>query len=321
MLTTGRTVDYRSEKMSARVWLLGVLAGWLYGSMAAITPGYTWLPAKCGREPQVPPYLQESWPGRLRLQNSSSQWPWLAMIGRQNGSDVDWYCGGALIGPQHVLTSATCLKVRSAHQLSVWAGAMQSGPRAESGHQVRSVAQVSVHPQRQKRYRDVAVLKLSSPLQASPSVQYTCLPSEGGHQAGGELLLPHWGLVRSTIHHLNSPQPSPPSYSYPAVLGSAKQIRIWPEQCGGYYSSLQHEAAPQHITDTVLCTYTDGSKFKNLCTGTRAGPLFRQENGVYTVQGVMSIGQACTAQEDPNLFSSIVDPKTLRWVRTVQQSY
>lgn len=75
-------------------------------------------------------------------------------------------CGGTIISPQHVLTSACCVTIPGTGIYSIIAGSTLIRGSFDAGHNHRVVARIAMHPEYNARtlQNDIAVLTLRARL-------------------------------------------------------------------------------------------------------------------------------------------------------------
>ncbi|CAN7975658.1 unnamed protein product, partial [Ixodes persulcatus] len=155
---------------------------------------------KCGK-PEIPPDTDEGdriIGGRTAV---SGSWPWQVGIYTTKYSH---FCGGALISDQHVLTAAHCVWERMATDINVHLGSHQR-LAMDSTEMLVGVDDVCVTPNfrttgKTAGFEDIAILKLSHPVNTSKTVQPVCLPASGHELAGGsELYITGWGATKGKI--------------------------------------------------------------------------------------------------------------------------
>jgi len=140
---------------------------------------------------------------------------------------------------------------------------------------------------------DIALLKLSSPVEVSSDVLPVCLPPSKPTYAGKTAIATGWGTTSSggsqpnTLREVNVP-----------VLSDA--------QCKatGYGTS--------DILPGMLCAGTNG---KDSCQGDSGGPLiFQDGGGNYDQIGVVSWGYGCGADNYPGVYARV--NSYLDWITT-----
>lgn len=230
------------------------------------------------------------------------QWPWMAAIYLQRRGKEYW-CGGALIDRNYVLTAAHCIhdnrqKIFKASLLSVRLGdtdILRTDDDRESKPVDLRVTETIVHEnfRLQTYYNDIALLKLEKPVNFTDYIRPICLP---GPEMAKEDLMGYFGTVVGWGATAFGGSES-------GVLQYA-QVPIWDNgDCDRIYK--------QDIEKIYLCAgLADGGK--DACQGDSGSPLMLNENGRWTIVGVVSFGTRCAEPGFPGVYTRITE--FLAWI-------
>ncbi|XP_034941240.1 proclotting enzyme isoform X2 [Chelonus insularis] len=237
---------------------------------------------------------EEALPGR---------WPWMAAIFLHGSRRTEFWCGGSLIGPRHILTAAHCTRDQrqrpfAARQFTVRLGDIDLERDDEpSSPETYGVKAIHAHPKfsRVGFYNDIAILELSRPVRKSPYVIPICLP-QGRYRneafQGARPTVVGWGTTyyggkESTVQRQ-------------AVLP------VWRnEDCNDAYF--------QPITGNFLCAgYSQGGK--DACQGDSGGPLMLRAEGKWMQIGIVSFGNKCGEPGYPGVYTRVTE--YLDWIKS-----
>ncbi|BCS17340.1 S1 family serine peptidase [Aspergillus puulaauensis] len=202
--------------------------------------------------------------------------------------DGEHNCGGSIVSKTHIVTAGHCLaRVQNTSQLGVRAGSTYHA----HGGQLLNVSAYHVHPRfnQTSLTHDVAVIKLSEPLELGPAVAPIRLASaSAGYPETGTITnLTGWG---STDVDTPSLPDTLQVLEFP-VADRGECIERW----------QHHKYQPLNVTDTMFCL----SSFKDeetACHGDSGGPV--AVDG--TLVGIVSWGEpTCGSDYYPSVYSSV----------------
>nr|XP_027217680.1 transmembrane protease serine 9-like [Penaeus vannamei] len=219
-----------------------------------------------------------------------NEWPWQAalMYGSQQ------FCGGSLINDRYVLTAAHCTESMRASDLTIRLAEHRLSTSSETSVVSRSVSQIIEHPDYQpgNEINDIALIKLSSPVQVSDTVLPVCMPPPNPTYAGKTATATGWGTTSSG--------------------GSSSDTLREVDVTVLSNTACQSNSYGSAIKDTMLCA---GSTGKDSCQGDSGGPLvFKDGGGNYDQIGVVSWGYGCGARGYPGVYTRV--NSYLDWIRT-----
>ena len=140
--------------------------------------------AQCGRQ-EITPLLRNNriFGGGHAIPNS---WPWIVLYEERTPCPEypSWtctsICGGTLIDSRHVLTAAHCINTENPAQITITAG-IHNRLISENTKQVKNLERIFIHPDyinpNTSDKNDIAILRLSSPVETNKYVQICCLPA------------------------------------------------------------------------------------------------------------------------------------------------
>jgi trypsin len=204
---------------------------------------------------------------------STDEYPWAVALTGSAGSP---YCGGALVGPDRVVTAAHCVAGRDPAELRVVAG--RTDMRTDEGVESR-VERVWVHPGFNSDPMggdDLAVLTLDR----EPGYPSIALEEDpGAYQPGRRATVLGWGYTDEN---------GPPSH----LLQEAEVPLRSDSDCFGTY--------PQYDPEEMVCAgYPEGGR--DACYGDSGGPLVAGGRLI----GVTSWGTGCARPDLPGVYTRI----------------
>nr|XP_055023657.1 chymotrypsin-like elastase family member 2A [Misgurnus anguillicaudatus] len=250
----------------------------------------------CG-QPKIDPIPSRVVGGTNVRPNS---WPWQASFQYQSGSSFYHTCGGTLISREWVLTAAHCVGSRT---YRVYLGKHNLAISNEAGSIAISPAKIIVH-EKWDSYNirnDIALIKLSTPVEISDSISPACLPV-------ADDILPHnfpcyvtgWGRLWT-----NGP------------IAEVMQQALLPVV--DFYSCSRSDWWGNLVTDLMVCAGGDG--VVSSCNGDSGGPLNCQRaDGTWDVHGVVSFGSSlgCNYPKKPSVFTRVSG--YIPWINNVMTS-
>ncbi|XP_068103316.1 transmembrane protease serine 9-like [Hyperolius riggenbachi] len=227
---------------------------------------------------------------------TDGEWPWQVSIYENR----QFICGGSLITSQWVLTAAHCFdEYNVSTQLSsymVYLGLYQL--YKYTNHTVASTLAAII---RNSNYHgtasigDIALLKLSSPVNFTDYIMPICLPSSSvTFPCGMDCWVTGWGTLYS-----DGPFP---------VNGTLQEVMV-PlidyQTCDQVYHVDSTTSASTVIiqSDKICAGYINGGK--DSCQGDSGGPLVCKVQGVWYEIGVVSWGDGCAYAKRPGVYTLV----------------
>ncbi|CAH1789765.1 unnamed protein product [Owenia fusiformis] len=204
------------------------------------------------------------------------RWPWMADL-LSNGRHI---CGGSILNANWILTAAHCVRGKTASSLQIRVGEHDQRKKTVNGvtHSVlRVIGHTGYNPSsRISHDNDIALLKLSKPIDMTNThVNTICLPQKG-EQFSGQCVATGWGMTQGTGDMTKLREVTVPVYT------TSDCNRHW----GG------------RVSDRQICMGTvPPAPTKTACRGDSGGPLVCKKNGRWVQSGVTSWGTfQCTGK-------------------------
>lgn len=242
---------------------------------------------------------------------SPGDWPWMAAIFvQESGDEKKVICGGALISPKHILTTAVCVsdirrRTKPVGLFSVRLGVVDLNSTGDDTHRIDvDVKAIHKHPNFNVRTHshDVALLEMSKEVPFSTYVRPVCLP-----------------LGEISKKNVTGYQASVVGWGHPGNVAKRDSnllhedyVEIWKDsECLEVYRRIPLDK------ETQLCA---GSRRTgdDPCWATAGGPLLRFFGERFYVLGLLSGGYLCSSAGYPGVYTRV--SSHLDWIEGILNS-
>merc|ERR1719167_743701 len=209
--------------------------------------------------------------------------PWQVSLRRK--SDNFHFCGGSVLGPNHVVSAAHCTVIWDSPDEVVVVAGEHDRNVDEGTEQTVPVSKLTVHEKygSPKQFEnDIAIWELAEPLEMNDFVAPVPLP-EPMKQSEGDCTVSGWG----TLHSGDS--------STPNVLMKVDVPVVADSTCKIEY--------PFSIVESMLCA---GEHGKDSCQGDSGGPMIcYNSDGSGYLGGIVSWGIGCGGLYHPGVYTEV----------------
>ncbi|KFB34778.1 AGAP010730-PA-like protein [Anopheles sinensis] len=226
------------------------------------------------------------------------EFPWVVFISTVNKTETSstFVCGGTLIHPRHVLTTAHNVEGKS--NLIARFGEWDIGSDKEPyPHQEITVDKIIIHPHysRSPIKNDIALLALKTRVQYQVHIQPICLPEETDEFDGERCISNGWGSVEGSYARIMK------KISLPVVPRAKCQRMLQFAGLGPLY----------RLPEGFMCA--GGETNVDTCKGDGGSPLAcRRPDDSFVLAGIVSWGIACGGHNRPGAYVAV--NKYVSWI-------
>ncbi|KAI1286064.1 Serine proteinase stubble [Halotydeus destructor] len=231
---------------------------------------------------------------------SEAHWPWMAVLFEVSSSKEKQKCGAVLISELYAVTAAHCLKNLKASQIKLLIGSddVMNRDSAVKRH-LKGVSSFRIH----ERYtpgaevNDIALIKLSEPVEFAANILPICLPQGLGDLVNLTATVSGWGRVSE-----NGPKSQHLQYTNMTIISNQRCVE-----------EFEKGDRKEIIGSESLCTYQGNGNETDACYGDSGGPLVVKDGDQYALVGIVSWSYGCARPHMPAVFTNVTT--YVDWIR------
>ncbi|KAK7076697.1 hypothetical protein SK128_018519 [Halocaridina rubra] len=237
-------------------------------------------------------------------------WPWMALLGiKEANGKYNWFCAGALINDQWILTAAHCLDNMTPEIVRLGEHDYNDD-RDEAPHKDFAIERQIPYPNYTfpMAYHDLALLKLAEKVILQKYISPICLPwgpESRKNLVGRKVKITGWGDTKD--------------FGNPRSKLQEVDVTVFEtSECEVKYSKLREFRLTwaNGMGEETTCA-GDRNGGRDACQGDSGGPSIYQAKEIWFMNGVVSKGYGCGSRLYPGVYANVQYPPHLSWIKKV----